>query len=103
MRIKDKKLFKEQMKVIIISVVLIIVTILVATYLRNNGFESLFTTNLYKEAFERNPNDIILINRLEAIFIIGIFALGIQELKYNKKESLIEKEGEELCKWLLSH
>lgn len=103
MRIKNKKLFKEQMKVIIISVALIIVTILVSIYLRNNGFESLFTTNLYRKAFERNPNDIILINRFETIIIIGILVLGYQELKYNKQESLIEKEGEELCKWLLSH
>ena len=103
MKIKDKKLFKEQMKTIIIAIVSIIMTIIIATYLRHNGFESLFTTNLYKEAFQQNPNDIVLINEIELVVIIGILALSIQELKYNKQENLIEKEGERLCTWLLSH
>lgn len=97
LRIKDKKLFKEQMKVIIMAMVAIIVTIILASYFRANGFESLFTIENYKEAFERNPADIKLINWLEGTFVIGILALVPGELKYNKELRELEREEEEIC------
>ena len=97
LRIKDKEQFKEAMKIITIAVLSIIVTIIIANYLRANGLDDFFTTNLYRDAFEKNPNDIILINRMEALIIIGILVLVPQELKYNKELRNIEREEERLC------
>ena len=98
LRIKDEEQLRNAIKIIIIAILSIIVTIIIANYFRANGFDSLFTTNVYKEAFERNPNDIILINRIEAVLIIGILALVPSELKYNKELQELKREEEELCK-----
>ena len=98
LRIKDKEQFRNAMKIIIIAILSIIATIVIANYFKVNGFDSLFTTNVYKEAFERNPNDIKLINRVEATLIIGILALVPSELKYNKELQELKREEEELCK-----
>lgn len=97
MRVKDKKLFKKQMVTILIGIVSIMVTIVIANYLREKGFSVIFTTNLYKEAFEKNPNDIKLINWLEGSFILGIFAQVIVGLKYNKEMRKLEREEEREC------
>ena len=100
MRIANKKQFKEAMKVIVISIACIVLTIVIASVLKTRGLESLFTTNIYKEAFETNPNDIVLINRLEVVTVIGIIALCYNELYYNAEIYKIEREEEKLCGWL---
>lgn len=97
MKIKNKKLFKKQVVTIVIGIVSIIVTILVANYLREKGLSVFFTTNVYKEAFEKNPADIKLINRMELAIIICILAIVPQELKYNKELRKLEREEERLC------
>ena len=97
MRIKDKKLFKKQMVTIVIGIVSIIGIILIANYVKEKGFSVFFTTNLYKEAFEKNPNDIKLINWLEVSFILGIFAQVIVGLKYNKEMRKLERREEREC------
>jgi len=96
LRIKDKKLFKQSMKVLAIMVMSIILVAGFSNHLKIDGLESLFTTNLYREAFEKNPNDIFLINRMEVLFILGIISMGIMELKSNKEIRDLEKEEERI-------
>lgn len=97
LRIKDRKLFKQAMKVLAIMIISIILVVGFANYLKINGLDSLFTTNLYREAFGRNPNDIVLINRLEVVLIVGIVFMTISELKSNKEIRDLEKEEELIC------
>jgi len=103
LRIKNKEQFKEAIKVIAISIACIILTIVVAGVLKARGLESLFTTNLYQEAFETNPHDITLINRTEAVSILGILWLAYNELKSNAEMANFKREEEELCGYLLEH
>ena len=98
LRIKDEEQFKEAMKIIIMAVLGIVMTIIIANYLRINGLDGFFTINAYKDAFEPNPNDIKFINRMEAVIIIDILALVPSELKYNKELRDLEREEEKLCR-----
>ena len=100
---KNKKIFSEQVKTLIMENLLIVLTIIIGNYFVSNGLHGLFTINMYEEAFETNQNDILLINRLQVIIIIGIFALVPSELKYNKEILDLEREEEELCRYLLEH
>lgn len=103
MKIRNKEQFKEAMKIIAMTILTIVAIVIIANYLRVNGFEGFFTTNLYKDAFEKNPNDIILINRLEASFIIGIVLMGYFELKSNNELYELKREEERLCKIYSNH
>ena len=103
LRIKDTKLFKQQITTIAIMLIATIITIAVGTYLKLNGIESLFTIHAYEEAFETTSSGIALINHFEILFLIFIFVLGIQELKDNKQIQDLKREGEELCMYLSEH
>lgn len=103
LRIKDKEQFRDAMKTLAIALISIILTIIVANVLKERGLESLFTINMYKEAFETNPNDIILINRLEEICIIGILVQVAIELKYNQELYSLKREEERVCGLSLEH
>lgn len=97
LRIKDEKLFKQAIKVISMAILSIIVVVIIANYLKVNGFSGFFTADLYKGAFEKNPNDIILINRMEVSIIVCIMFMAQNELKYNKEIRDLEREEGEIC------
>ena len=84
LRIKDKRKFKKAVLVIIMATSIIIGTIVFCNYLKIRGLGSLFTTNVYKDAFkETTKSDIAIIDFLMGIFIgtviMSSFGLLLEE------------------------
>jgi len=90
----NKKLFKKQMMTIAISVGIMILTFIVANYLKTYGLSKLFTTNLYKTAFSVSQYDRFLINvyatAIEVVTMIGCY----MTLSCNRDIAKIEREEE---------
>ena len=89
----NKKRFLIAITTIIISLALIIETVIFANGLKEKGLASLFTTNLYEEAFEANERDINFITGMEVLVIIGI--LGMASAKLEENAELLKLEIEE--------
>ena len=89
----SKKRFLIAITTIITSIALIIGTIIFANDLKEKGLASLFTTNLYEEAFEVNERDINIINVMEVTVVIGI--LGMASAKLEENAELLRLEIEE--------
>ena len=89
-----KRLFKKQMMTIAISVGIMILTFIVANYLKTYGLNKLFTTNLYKTAFEISQYDRFLINIISTAIEVIALAGCYMNLSYNKDIAKIEKEEE---------
>lgn len=88
----NKKRFLIAITTIIISLALIIGTIIFANDLKEKGLASLFTTNLYEEAFEVNERDIIVITGMEITVIAGILGMTIAQLQENAELLRLEIE-----------
>lgn len=89
----NKKRFLIAITTIITSLALIIGTIIFANDLKEKGLASLFTTNLYEEAFEVNERDINFITVMEITVIVGI--LGMASAKLEENAELLKVEIEE--------
>lgn len=88
----NKKRFLIAITTIIISLALIIGTIIFANDLKEKGLASLFTTNLYEEAFEVNERDINIITVMEVTVIVGILGMTIAQLQANAELLKVEIE-----------
>lgn len=89
----NKKRFLIAITTIIISLALIVGTIIFANGLKEKGLASLFTTDLYEEAFEVNERDINIITVMEVTVIVGILGMTIAQLQANAE--LLKAEIEE--------
>ena len=88
----NKKRFLIAITTIIISLALIIGTVIFANGLKEKGLASLFTTNLYEEAFEVNERDINIITVMEITVIVGILGMTIAQLQANAELLKVEIE-----------
>ena len=90
----NKKLFKKQMMTIAISVGVMILTFIVANYLKTYGLNKLFTTNLYKTAFSVSQYDKFLINLYASVIEIISLIWCYMTLTCNRDIAKIEREEE---------
>lgn len=94
----NKKRFTIAIITIAISIVLIIGTVVFANDLKQKGLASLFTTNVYEEAFEVDRKDIKIITVLEAT-VIGCILISTQAVLEENAELLkLEIEERRLLK-----
>ena len=88
----NKKRFAIAMLTLITSIILIAGTVIFANDLKEKGLASLFTTNLYEEAFEVNERDINIITVMEITVIVGILGMTIAQLQANAELLKVEIE-----------
>lgn len=87
LRIKDKRQFKKAILVFIMTISMITGIILYCNYLKVNGLSSLFTTNVYKEAFEvTTKSDTAIINLLMGFSIGSVVVTAINLLLEHESE-----------------
>lgn len=87
LKIKNKRKFKKAILTLIMAITIIVGTVMFCNYLKIRGFESLFTTNVYKEAFkETNKIDIAIINMFMGIFIGSTVMCAFNLLLENESE-----------------
>ena len=79
----NKKRFIIAILTIITSIALIIGTVISANDLKETGLASLFTTNVYEEAFEVQERDIKVITVIEITVIVGILGMARAYLEEN--------------------
>ena len=94
----NKKRFAIAIITIIISLALIIGTVIFANNLKEKGLASLFTTNVYEEAFETNERDIKVITVMEATLIFGILGMAAAKLEENAELLKLEIEERRILK-----
>jgi hypothetical protein len=98
-----KKLFKKQMMVIAISIIVMIMIGIGCKELTTKGLGSLFTIKAYKEAFEVQAFDIFMIKLLATGAELMALAFCYIELQYNKEIDDIEKEEELFMKGVMEN
>lgn len=94
----NKKRFAIAMLTLITSIILIAGTVIFANDLKEKGLSSLFTTNVYEEAFEVNERDINIINVMEVTVIFGILGMTAAKLEENAELLKLEIEERRLLK-----
>ena len=86
----NKKYFKKSMFIILSTIVALIIINIFCNNLVINGVDSLFTTNVYKTAFENT--DTSLINAFRYLMIAFTIAAAYINLEYNAELLKIEIE-----------
>ncbi|MBO5179310.1 MAG: hypothetical protein J6B87_03070 [Clostridia bacterium] len=94
----NKKRFSIAIITIAISIALIIETVIFANDLKEKGLASLFTTNVYEEAFEIDERDIKVITVMEITVIVGILGMAAAKLEENAELLKLEIEERRLLK-----
>lgn len=87
----NKKYFLKAVSIILITLFFIVVINVFSSELLKNGIDSLFTTNVYKTAFETTDLDIKFINLFKILSIAITMLCGYFNLEANSEEMRLEK------------
>lgn len=81
----NKKQFSKAILTILFTIISIVLINMFFNNLVTNGLSSLFTTNVYQEAFTNTQKDLILIEIFRWAFILGSIFTGYFQLEEERE------------------
>ena len=87
----NKKQFSKAILTILFTIISIVLINMFFNSLVTNGLSSLFTTNVYKEAFANTQKDLILIEIFRWTFILGSIATGYFQLEEERELAELDR------------
>lgn len=87
----NKKQFTKAVLTILLTIMSIVLINMFFNNLIVNGLSSLFTTNLYREAFENTQNDLMLIELFRWTFILGSILTGYFQLEEERELAKLDR------------
>ena len=87
----NKKQFTKAILTILLTIMSIVLINMFFNNLVTNGLSSLFTTNLYREAFENTQNDLMLIELFRWTFILGSILTGYFQLEEERELAKLDR------------
>lgn len=87
----NKKQFTKAILTILLTIMSITLINMFFNNLIVNGLSSLFTTNLYREAFENTQKDLMLIELFRWTFILGSIFTGYFQLEEERELAKLDR------------
>ena len=87
----NKKQFAKAILTILLTIMSIVLINIFFNNLVTNGLSSLFTTNLYREAFENTQKDLMLIELFRWTFILGSILTGYFQLEEERELAELDR------------
>ena len=87
----NKKQFSKAILTILFTIISIVLINMFFNNLVTNGLSSLFTTNVYQEAFTNTQKDLILIEIFRWTFILGSIFTGYFQLEEERELAELDR------------